>query len=380
MGILILTTEKEYPLSDNLKRYFAIKNALKQMRPTKPTGNVARHLDTLAMLVSGIVGGQKWHLPAIARKIPGKEKPQSRVRKMERWLANEKIDHATYFQPYVEALLKSLPDGPLVLVIDGSEAGRDCVLLSINVVYQQRALPLCWRVVKGKKGHLSEATHIELVKKVAPLLPQKRSVIFLGDGEFDGVDLLGTLHELGWNYVCRTAKNVVLAEEGQRFVPTDLLLRPGDRIELPDVSFTAAGYGLVLVAIVWEPGWKDPLLLVSNLEFLDEVYDWYKQRFRIETFFSDQKSRSLYLGHSHISDTAHLSRLLIATCLAYLWMVCLGDWVVKTAKLVLIHRADRCDWSLFHIGMAWLEYCLNNDLPLWTHFAPQQTGRSKSVG
>ena len=69
-------------MSHNLKPYFAIKNALKQMRTTKPTGNVARHLDTLAMRVSGIVGGQKCHLPAIARKTPGKDKPQSRVRKM----------------------------------------------------------------------------------------------------------------------------------------------------------------------------------------------------------------------------------------------------------------------------------------------------------
>src|ERR1700710_1525541 len=78
----------------------------------------------------------------------------------------------------------------------------------------------------------------------------------------------------------------------------------------------------------------------------------------IETFFSDQKSRGFYLGHSHIRDTAHLERLLIGTCLAYLWMVCLGAWVVQTGKLTLIHRADRCDWSLFRIGMAWIEFCL----------------------
>ena len=105
------------------------------------------------------------------------------------------------------------------MVIDGSEVGRDCVLLSINVVYQQRALPLCWLVVKGKKGHLSEATHSELVKKAAPLLTKERSVIFPGEGEFDGVNLLKTLHGLHWNYGCRTAKNVVLAEDGRVLFP-----------------------------------------------------------------------------------------------------------------------------------------------------------------
>jgi hypothetical protein len=367
-------------MSDNLTRYFAIQKALKQLRPTEPKGNVARHLNTLAMRISGIIGSQKCHLPAIARKLPPGSKPQSRIRKMERWLANATIDHDTYYLPYVEALLASLPEGPLVSIIDGSEVGRNCVLLSINVVYKGRALPLCWRVVKGKKGHLPEATPIELVKKFAPLLPKERPIIFLGDGEFDGVQLLQTLQELGWNDVCRTAKNVVLTEEEPRFTPPDLLLEPGVRIELPEVGFPAAAYGPVLVCIVWEARWKEPLILVSNPELMEEAYYWYPRRFRIETFFSDQKSRGFYLGHSPMGDTEHLNRLLIATCLAYLWMVCLGSWVVQTGQLALIHRRDRCDWSLFHIGMAWIEYCLNEERPLWTHFAIPRRSTAKSVG
>jgi hypothetical protein len=367
-------------MTDNLRRYFAIQTALKSLRPTEPKGNVARHLNTLAMLISGIIGSQKCHLPAIARKVPTTSKPQSRIRRLERFLANDAIDSTTYYLPYVRTLLASLPPGPLVIVIDGSEAGRDCVLLSINVVYKKRALPLCWLVVKGKKGHLSEQTHIQLVHKLAPLLPKERSVVFLGDGEFDGVELLTTLQNLGWNYVCRTAKNVVLTEAGDRFQPTDLLLQQGDRIELSEVGVTAAGYGPVLVSIVWEVGWKEPLLLVSNLDFLEEAYGWYQRRFRIETFFSDQKSRGFYLGHSHISNTAHLERLLIATCLAYLWMVCLGAWVVQTGKVAWIHRADRCDWSLFRLGMAWMEHCLNEGLPLWVPFALASRGSPKSVG
>ncbi|MES1228300.1 MAG: transposase [Armatimonadota bacterium] len=367
-------------MSDNLRRYFAIQKALKSLRQTEPKGNVARHLNTLAMLIAGIVGSQKCHLPAIARKVPADSKPQSRIRKMERFLANKAIDSTTYYLPYVQTLLDSLPPGPLVLVIDGSEAGRDCVSLAINVVYKKRALPLCWLVVTGKKGHLSEQTHIELVQKVAPLLPAERSVVFLGDGEFDGVELLATLQSLGWDYVCRTAKNVLLTEAGERFQPTDLLLQPGDRIELPDVGFTAEEYGPVLVAIVWEIGWKDPLVLVSNLDFLAEAHAWYQRRFRIETFFSDQKSRGFYLGHSHISDIAHLNRLLIATCLAYLWLVCLGQWVLQTGKLPLIHRSDRCDWSLFRIGLYWIDYCLNEEIPIWTQFAVPEWSSLKSVG
>lgn len=366
-------------MTDNLRRYFAIQKALKSLRRTEPKGNVARHCNTLALLIAGLIGSQKCHFPAIARKVPACGKPQSRARRLERFLANERVDVQTYYLPYVEALLARLAAHPLVLVIDGSEIGRNCVLLSINVVYKKRALPLCWQVVKGKKGHLPEQTHIDLVNQVAAILPHEATVVFLGDGEFDGTELLATLEQQGWSYVCRTAKNVVLREGEARFTPTDLLLARGDRLELSAVGFTAADYGPVLVSIVWEERWTEPLILVSNLDLLEEAVWWYRRRFRIETFFSDQKSRGFYLGHSHISDTAHLNRLLIGTCLAYLWMVCLGAWVLQTGQLGLIHRRKRCGWSLFQIGLHWIEHCLNEGLPIRVQFALSK-GPPKSVG
>ena len=366
-------------MTDNLRRYYAVKKSLKSRRATEPKGNEARHINTLAMIVAGVIGSQKCHLPAIAKKIPTDAKPQSITRKMERFLDNDAITSKKYYLPYVDGFLNALPAGPLLLIMDGSEVGRDCVMLSLNVVYKKRALPLCWIVVKGKKGHLPQETHIELLQQAADIIPPDRQVVFLGDGEFDGVKLLETLQNQGWNYVCRTAKNVLLTDADQIFSPQELILEVGDQIELPDVGFTASQYGPVLVCILWKPSWDDPLILVSNLDFLEEAYHFYQHRFRIETFFSDQKSRGFYLGHSHISDPSHLDRLLIGLCLAYLWIVFMGAWVVKTGRLPLIHRNKRCDWSLFHIGINWVEYCLNKGLPLRMRLV-QTEGATKCVG
>ena len=47
---------REDTMSDNLRRYRAIRDAIKQLYPTEPRGNTARHVNTLAMLISGIVG------------------------------------------------------------------------------------------------------------------------------------------------------------------------------------------------------------------------------------------------------------------------------------------------------------------------------------
>jgi hypothetical protein len=126
--------------------------------------------------------------------------------------------------------------------------------------------------------------------------------------------------------------------------------------------FTAQGFGPVLLGAVWETGQKEPLLLVSNLDFLSEARSWYRKRFGIETYFSDQKSRGFYLCDSHLSQPERLSRLLIATSLAYYWMVCLGVEVMQRGWQRLVHRGNRCDLSLFQLGLVWLEYCLNEGL------------------
>src|SRR5215211_940821 len=94
----------------------------------------------------------------------------------------------------------------------------------------------------------------------------------------------------------------------------------------------------------------------------------YKKRFRIETFFSDQKSRGFNIHKSHLTDPQRLSRLLIASCLAYIWLVYLGSLCKKERWQSIVHRSKRCDLSLFQLGLRLLEHFLNEDLPLPVQF------------
>ena len=96
----------------------------------------------------------------------------------------------------------------------------------------------------------------------------------------------------------------------------------------------------------------------------EEACRVYTKRFRIETFFSDQKSRGFHLHQSHISDPQRLSRLFIAACLAYIWIVYLGSVCMKEGLASRIHRSDRCDLSLFQMGLRLLDNLLNEDLPI----------------
>ena len=77
---------------------------MRQLYPTEPQGNVARHLNTLAGMVTGIVLGKSCQLPKWQRK-----------RRMRRWrraaanasaagCQNETVTPEVYFLPFIELL------------------------------------------------------------------------------------------------------------------------------------------------------------------------------------------------------------------------------------------------------------------------------------
>jgi len=357
-------------MSDNLRRYRAIRQALKQCYPGEPSGRLAQHLTTLAAFISGIVGSKSSQLPSIATKVPDRAKPDSRVKRLSRWLDNDAILEAVYFLPYAEMLLTQLAFETLVLVMDGSGVGRGCCALMMHVIYKGRALPLAWRVRQCPKGHFPEGLHIALVELVSNLIPEGTKVVFRGDGEFDGRKLQETMHEAGWWYACRTSKGNTATWEDETFYVEELgaCLKPGRLIELKEVEFTREAYGPVMLLCCWAKGHAEPLYVVSNMSSAEEAIDYYKKRFRIETFFSDQKSRGFNIQKSHLTDPQRLSRLLIASCLAYIWLVYLGSLCKKDGWQSIIHRRKRCDLSLFQLGLRLLEHFLNERLPIPVQF------------
>ena len=86
-------------MSDNLRRYRAIREALTQCYPGEISGRMAQHLTTLAAFISGIVGSKSSQLPSIATKIPDRAKPDSRVQRLSRWLRNDEMKEERYCLP-----------------------------------------------------------------------------------------------------------------------------------------------------------------------------------------------------------------------------------------------------------------------------------------
>jgi hypothetical protein len=369
--------KKEVTMGDNNTRYREIRNALDKIYPVQPQGNAARHLNTLAATVSGIVGSGSTQLPKIADKVPAEAKSASVEKRISRWIDNSNVTWKLFFLPYAEALLLSLGLKEIVLAVDVSDIGRGCRTLIVNVVYKKRALPLAWIVAEGGKGHFSEENHIDLIKQVHEMIPESaQRVVLVGDGEFDGIGLQKTPEGFGWYYVCRTSPNIRIGmnDEVYHVGIIGSFIPEGFHIAAENILFTGKGYGPVTV-IAWRgEGYAEPVYLVTNMKSPEDAMDYYSKRFRIETFFSDQKSRGFHLHKSHLSDPERLSRLMIAACLAYIWIVFPGTPAVTQGWIKIIHRSDRCDLSLFQSGLKLLNYFPDHDIsvPVAFHMVNQK--------
>jgi hypothetical protein len=289
-------------------------------------------------MITGIIIGQETQLPEIAANVPEPIKLPSTEKRFKRLIINEKVTEQTYFLPFVKNMLRALGLEEMVFAIDGSVVGRGCICLMISLIYKKRAIPIVFTIFKGKKGHLPEEAHVELVNKLQPLIPEStQQVVFLGDGEFDGTDLQRILNDFGYKYVCRTSSNITITVNGEAFRIDTLaaMLPEGCCKKLRNCQFTHKQYGPVTAVAWWGEDQKEPLFLVTNFISGLIACDYYSKRFTIETFFSDQKSRGFNIDKSHLSCPQRLTRLMFASCLAYSWIIFfwylgIGDRFVQT--------------------------------------------------
>jgi len=353
-------------MTDRMKVYTKIIRKLKKMMPQTPQNQIV----TVAMMVAGIVFGRKAQLSNISLEVPHPAKPASLEKRMQRFVKNKRFEVEVNYLPFARLILTHLANTPLVLVIDGSTVGRGCMALVVGVIYKQRAIPLAWLVYKGKKGHTTAERHIMLLQKVLPLIPAGAEVVLLGDGEYDTPEMLTWVaEETSWEFVVRTAKNILITQGGVQYPLRELCAAQGTCTVARDVLFTAKEFGPVMAIAWWGKVYKDPIFLISNCDSAVLACRYYRRRFQLETLFSDQKSRGFHIDKSHLSDPTRLSRLLLASSLAYIWLIHLGMLVFQDESLrSLIDRTHRTDKSLFRLGLDWIKYSMTHGLDIVVAF------------
>jgi hypothetical protein len=346
-------------MSDAIRLYQVILNTLAQTQPNM----LAENRSTLAMLLTGMLRSKSGQLDHMARTVRYAFNRPSLVERFRRFVRNKNIVVGVEFNPFVLLYLAALNQQRLVLMIDSTKIGGNCVCLMISVYYKSRALPLVWVVRKGKKGHTAQETQLALFKTAQKLLPPDSHIILLGDGEFNGSQVVQWFETQGWQYVCRAADTNLIYYQGQELALNQVPLQPGQEQLLTNVQFTQAHpVGPLNILVVWNAAKQCHWFFVTNFNTQAEAKAWYTKRFTTETLFSDVKGRGFRLHQTRLKDPARVSRLVMVGAIAYVFTVFLGVQSLISGAFRRLVRTDAFYHSLFQLGLIYLEYLLNEGL------------------
>lgn len=317
-----------------------------------------RHLImTLALMLTGLFLGRHVQLWELALWAPLPIQLNSIIRRFERFLADPRVEVYHWFTPFVQSMQATLSHDVAYVILDCTQAGKQCRSLFAGLAYHGSVLPLGWKTLQGSKGHVKGDFQKALLQEIAPRLRYYRQIIVLGDGEFSNETLIRWLLAQGWDFVFRFRTSCLLqiTPDGEwqsmKALYQAASCQAGNVYHWESVIFTQAyRFQNLTVTLHWGANHPEPLPLVSSLPVADSPHLLYEMRYWIETLFGNHKSRGFQLARTHLTHPQQIDRLILVLAIATYMMLGLGTALVFCEQTHLVDRSERRDLSLFQLG------------------------------
>jgi len=352
----------------NFKTYDSWHSRLAQLIPD----TCETRLTNLTLLIVGLYHAGSIHFSAIVRKWPIPAMETSLTRRLSRFLANPGVKVRAWYEPVARQLLAPFAGREVRLILDGSRVGFGHQLLMVAIAYRRRALPLAWCWVRGTRGNSTSEKQLALLAYVRGRMPENTRVLLVGDAEFGSVAVLRQLEAWSWQYVLRLKGTVLMQPGGagpwRKLVR--LVERRGVRYWWPGSRLTRQWAHPAHRLGYWAPGEDEPWLLATSLPDTRRALQAYRRRMWVEEMFGDLKGHGFDLEATHLRHFLRLSRLTLAVCYLYVWLLTFGSRIIKAGQRHRVDRRDRRDLSLFRIGWDTVERRLALDQMISVAFHP----------
>lgn len=275
-------------------------------------------LETLCLIVIGMVSGRTVNLGHIACERPGVVQIASTYRRLQRFFQHVDLD-ADWTLPLVSDLLGL--SGSWTLALDRTHwkiGKRDVNFLVLAVVTRRFRVPLLWSLLPGSGNSGTEA-RIALMARYLARFPAGTIRLLLADREFIGAKWLKFLDDSGIPFAIRLREDLrVVTEDGAQLTLFARLhatrktrffsarLWDGGQADGPLLNFAARRL-------------KDEWLVVVSNRAPRTALTAYRKRWAIECLFGDAKSRGLNLEDTRLTSPRKLDLLMALVTLALAW-------------------------------------------------------------
>ena len=314
----------------------------------------------LAMISYGLIKAQRTQASLIAEALPEFGKASTVERRIQRWIANPRIQVEEVAQSWAKWVLENYPAQRVYLLVDETKI-RDrlgCMVLSLAV--EKRAIPLQWRCYRANSSadyppEGQVALILKMLQNVLAVMPKGKTVILEADrGIGNSSRLMQGVAQQGAYFLFRISSQAVFTTEEQGALPLWQLARKGEKWHGHGALFTKKGRIVMCdVHILWEKGQDEPWCLATNLPGLKG--EEYAFRVWEEESFRDFKSGGWQWQKSLMRKPESMERLFLAMTLAYAWCISLGlrftSMKDKASQKVVGFSRERQKYGIFRIGL-----------------------------
>jgi hypothetical protein len=215
--------------------------------------------------------------------------------------------------------------GQIALAFDATSIGDKFVVLSINILLAGCGIPIAWCVVKATEPGSWKPRWQQLIEKLKDVIPESFDVIAAADRGLYADWMYQMIVDAGWHPFLRiNHQGFVQIPPSDIWLPlADIVQHPGQSWSGKVICFKTNSLESTLLAR-WDDGYKDPWLILTDLEPNSADALWYGLRPSTECVYRDIKSDGWQWHNTRLLDPKRAERLWLAIAVSTLWMVMLG--------------------------------------------------------
>jgi len=221
----------------------------------------------------------------------------------------------------------------LALALDATTLGTRLTVLVLSVVYRGCAIPVGWVVLSATAKQAWRREWLRMLRQVHRAVPRSWTVIVLADRGLYARWLFRRITRVGWHPFLRINTGGTLRSTGQvRGVPlTTLVPEPGTTWQGTGSAFKGRHRQLHCTLLAWwEPGDKDPWLILTDLPPEASTVCGYGVRAWIEQGFKITKRAGWQWQRTHMTQPERAARRWLAVAVATLWLLSVGGEADET--------------------------------------------------
>ena len=325
----------------------------------------AARIRSLSYGVLGVLSAGELGVRAIGRGLASARGlvDKHAIKQVDRLLRCEALAIWVVATFWVPAVIGTADEVFINLDWTDADAEDHTTLMASLQTHHGRSIPLLWKThIKSQLLGNRAAHEDELLVRLHEVVPDGVAVTIVADRGFADQLLYRMIAEMGWNYIIRFKKNILVQNEAGERKAASAWVGVGGRMRVVrNARVTGDGTAVGSVVVVQDKDMQDLWCLATGDAQMkgSEVKMRYGRRFSCEETFRDLKNPRLGMGLSDCAVTVPARRdmLLLLAVIAQYLLTLLGE-AGERAGLDRLLKADTSKTrtlSLLRQGLRWYD-------------------------